>query len=132
MVSGGVEHFRDTGYVFVRAGMENKNVNKGIAAIEGEIDKIVKRGVTARELADAKTHIRGALALQMEDSETQANWYAREAIFRQDIRTPDEYLLEIDRITRDDVQAVAENVFRKKDMRVAVIGEMEKDKINFS
>lgn len=129
MIRSGEDHFRDTGHVYIRAGLEAKNINKAMAVIKHEIEKIVDKGVTARELADAKTHIHGSLVLSLEDSSTQANWYGREAIFDDRIRTPEDKLAEVNAVTRDDVQRIAQKIFRINDMRVAVIGEVEKEKI---
>lgn len=131
MISSGDDHFRDTGHVYIRAGLEAKNVNKGIAVVKQEIQKLVTRGVTARELADAKTHIHGALTLSLEDSSVQANWYAKEALFDNRIRTPEEKLKDIDRVTKDAVQEVAKRIFHLDDMRVAIIGEVDKEKVVF-
>lgn len=131
-VRSGAENYRDTGYAFVRAGLEAKNINKAIAEIKKEIGKIVSKGVSARELADAKTHIRGGMTLSLENSSTQANWYASSAIFDGDkLKTPEDKLKKIDAVTRDQVQAIAKRIFKDNEMRVAIIGNVEKSLIQF-
>lgn len=131
MVRSGAENYRDTGYVYARAGLEAKNINKAIAVIMGEIEKIKNKGVSKKELEDAKTHIRGALTLSLEDSSTQANWYAKGALFYDRIKTPEEVLAEIDAVTNEDIQMVAKKVFRPEEMRVAIIGDVNRDDIKF-
>jgi predicted Zn-dependent peptidase len=130
-ISSGDEHFRDAGHAFVRMGVDPGKMNKALAVVIQEIRKFMEKGVSARELADAKTHIRGASALALEDSSAQANWYAKEALFYPAIQTPREKLADIERVTREDVQAVARQIFRMSEMRVAVIGEVRKEKISF-
>ena len=132
MIKSGDDHFRDTGYVYVRAGLEAKNINKAMNVIRQEIDKLKDKAVSKSELNDAKTHLRGAITLSLEDSSVQANWYAREALFYDKIKTPDERLAEIDRVTSGDIQRVARQVFRMNQMRVAVIGEVERERLAFS
>lgn len=124
-VRSGSDTFRDTGYVFVRAGLEAKNVNKAIKAIQEEMKRLIEKGVTKRELADAKTHIHGGLTLSMEDSSSQASWYAKQSLFMDRIYTPQERLALIDAVTQEDVQKVAKQLFVMKDMRVGIIGDVE-------
>lgn len=131
MVKSGSDNFHDTGYAYVRAGLEAKNINKAIGVIEQEIEKLISKGVTVRELADAKTHIHGALTLSLEDSSTQANWYAHEAMYLETMRRPDEWLNLIDRVSVKEIQAIAKKIFVAKQMRVAIIGEVESESVRF-
>lgn len=131
MIKSGIDNFRDTGYVFVRAGLEVKNINKAIDLIQKEVTKIATSGVTSRELKDAKTHIHGSLTLSMEDSSEQADWYAREALFESTIHTPEERLQQIDEVTSEDVKRIAKKIFVPDNMRVAIIGDVKKDQIKF-
>ena len=131
MVRSGAEQFRDTGYSYVRAGLDPKNLNKAIAVIKKEIEKMLTKGVSARELKDAKTHIRGGLTLSLEDTSEQANWYARQALFMKKISTPEEKLQKIEKVTQADVQRVAKHIFKFNQMRVAAIGKIKKEDIVF-
>jgi predicted Zn-dependent peptidase len=130
-VRSGAETYRDIGYAYVRAGLEAKNINKAIRVVGEEIDKIINKGVTERELIDAKTHIRGALALSMEDSSVGANWYGRSALFDESLKTPEDRLSEIDTVTVKQVQAVAKKIFKKNQLRVAIIGDVKVEDIVF-
>lgn len=131
MIRSGSDSFRDTGYVFVRVGLEVKNINKAIEVIKKEIEKIIKKGVTRRELEDAKTHIRGGITLSMEDSGTQASWYGQQALFADKIKTPEQKLAEIDKVTNEQIIDLANKIFDFDKMRVAVIGDVEAKKIKF-
>lgn len=131
MVRSAAEHYRDLGYVYIRAGLETKNLNKALGLMQQEIEKLIKKGVTGRELADAKTHIRGGVTLSFEDSSTQANWYARQALFQPAIQTPEQELKKIEAVTLGDVQEVAKKIFDWNKVRIGIIGDVEKDKIFF-
>lgn len=130
-VRSGSDTFRDIGYVFVRAGLEAKNLNKAIAAIQEEVGKIAAKGVTKRELDDAKTHIHGALTLSMEDSSSQASWYAKQALFMDQLYTPQDRLARIEKVTREDVQKVAKQLFVMNQMRVGIIGDVDVNNVKF-
>lgn len=131
MVRSGVEQFHDTGYLYVRAGLDAKNINKAIDVIKKEMNKLAVHGVTKRELQDAKTHIHGSLTLALEDSSAQANWYAKQHIYTNNIKTPEEKLARIDAITNEDIMAVAKKIYKEKEMRVAIIGDVNKKDIQF-
>ena len=130
-VRSGDEQYRDAGYVFVRAGLEAKNINKAISVIKKEIEKISIKGVTERELSDAKTHVRGSLTLSLEDSSVQANYYARQALFAKSIKIPEERFKKIDQVTRQQVKDVAKKVFNWNKVRVAIIGDVESGSVKF-
>ncbi len=131
MVSSGAENFRDTGYVYVRAGLDAKNINKALDLIKKEIKKLIDKGVTARELRDAKTHIRGAITLSMENSSSQATWYARQSLFSKKIKTPEEKLQEIEKVTQEQVMKMAKRLYKDSQMRIAIIGDVEQKDIKF-
>ena len=131
MIRSGSEAFHDTGYQYIRAGLESKNINKALSVIAQEIKKMVERPVTDRELRDAKTHIRGSVTLSLEDSSAQANWYARRALFYPMVETPEDVLKKIDRVTKEQIQALAKRIFRMHEMRIAIIGDVKKETITF-
>jgi len=122
--------FRDTGYSYVRAGLEEKNLNKAIKAIKSEIEKLKEKGVTSSELRDAKTHIRGSITLSLEDSSSQANWYAKQFMFGS-VDTPDMYLKKIDKVTNEQIMKVAQQTFKDAQMRIAIIGDVKKEDVIF-
>jgi predicted Zn-dependent peptidase len=124
MVRSGREDFKDTGYVYVRAGLDAKNINKAVDVIQDEITKLIKKGITKRELKDAKTHIQGGFTLAQENSSFFANWYANEALFADKIKTPEEFVESINKVTDEEVVSIAKEVFKPKNMRMAIIGDI--------
>jgi predicted Zn-dependent peptidase len=130
-VHSGSENFADTGYVYVGAGLESKNINKAIEVVKNEIEKLVTKGVTAQELKDAKTHLRGKFSLRMENSSAQATWYAHQALFNKKIETPEDKLEKIDKVTCGDIKDIAKKVFDMNKIRVAIIGDTDKSSVEF-
>lgn len=130
-IYSGAENYRDAGHVYVRVGLEAKNVNKALIVIKQEINKIKNKGVANQELEDAKTHLRGRVTLSMENSNVQASWYAGQSLFLEKIETPEERLARIDQVTDDEIRALAKKVFNMKKMRVSIIGDLEKRDVNF-
>ena len=130
-VRSGGDAYRDAGYSYIRAGVEPKNINKTIAIVQKELEKMVKKGVSKQELGDAKTHIRGSMQLSMEDSSTVANYYAKQALFADKIQSPEERLAKVDTVTAEQIQAVAKKVFKWDQVRIAIIGNVEAVDVKF-
>lgn len=130
-VRSGSSNFRDAGYQYIQAGLDPKNINTFIKEIWKEIDKLLEKGPSVRELADAKTHIRGGTDLYMEDSSALANWYAKEALFHDNMISPEEYLSKIDAVTMAQVRRVTKQLFKKNQMRIAIIGDVQKEDISY-
>ena len=130
-IHSGSENFRDTGYAYVRVGLDAKNVNKAIAVIKQEIAKIKTKGITDQELSDAKTHARGRITLSMENSSAEASWYAGQSLFLKQIETPEEKLQKIDQVTKEQIKNLAKKVFNMKKMRISIIGDLEKNNVRF-
>ncbi len=131
MVRSGIETFADTGYQYIRVGLEPKNINKTIKLIKKELEKISSKIVNDKELKDAKKHLAGSLALEFENTSAHANWFAHQVLFHQKIKTPKEELEEINKLSAKDLLKVAQKMFKWSQVRVAIIGDIEADKIKF-
>lgn len=131
MVRSGDDNYRDTGYQYVRIGLEAKNINKAISIVKSEMEKMIKKGPSKRELEDAKTHIRGGLTLSLEDSSSQAHFYAGQALFADKIKTPEEKLKEIEGASIEQIKELAKQVYDWKKVRVAVIGDVNEEVLEF-
>ncbi|MCF6276735.1 MAG: insulinase family protein [Candidatus Magasanikbacteria bacterium] len=131
MVRSGQEKFKDTGYSFVRVGLDSKNINKTIKIVEKELENIKTKGVSVRELKDVKTRFKGSMSLSMEDSSAVASWFAHQIMFMDEIKTPDQVVEEIRGVSLSDVKRVANKIFKPSKMRLAVIGKINKKEIIF-
>jgi len=129
MVRSGQEKFIDTGYSYIRVGLDSKNINKTIQIIEKELEKLRTKGVSSRELRDAKTRYRGSMSLSMEDSSSVASWFANQVMFMDEIKTPEQRIQEIEKVSEDDIKKLANLVFKPSQMRIAVIGKINREDI---
>ncbi len=114
--------YEEVGNFMIRAGLDKKRVDVAMATIMKELRKIVRTPVTAKELRDAKTYIRGQMAIRMEDSYERAQWFAREKMFHKSIRTPEQYLKMIEKVTLKDLHVVAGEILDFKQMSLAAVG----------
>lgn len=122
-IKSGLGSHADTGDFIIRAGMDKKRTIEGIGAIMAELKKIKKDGATLAELQKAKDYLRGQTVLGMEDSGQVASWLGGQQLFQKKIKTPDEYLKEIDKIALGQVNQVAKELLTANKLNLALIGD---------
>jgi predicted Zn-dependent peptidase len=121
-IHAGINPYQDVGGVMVQAGLAKDRVHQAIKLILRELDKIRTKDVTVEEIERAKENVKGRLTLSLEDSRHLADWYARQELMVKKAETPDEKLAKIMAVTRDQVRRAAADVFKNKQMTMAVIG----------
>jgi len=112
----------DTGTLFTQAGLDNKNLEKGILAILDEYKRISQEKVPPRELKRAKEYIKGKTSLSLEASDARASFYAAQELLENRILTPEEIFRKIDRISQEDILELASEIFKPERLNLALIG----------
>ncbi len=120
----------DTGTLFTQAGLDNRNLEKGILAILDEYKKISQEKVPPRELKRAKEYIKGKTSLSLEASDARASFYAGQELLENRILTPEEIFRKIDRVSQEDILELASEVFKPERLNLALIGPF-RDKEKF-
>jgi len=128
MVRTNVTSYEETGIFTVQAGLDKSRVPLAYKTILQELRKIKKEGISPKELKEAVDHVRGGLMLQMENSSAQAEWYANDELFLDEIRTPKAYVAKLAKVTCADVVRVAKDILDEKKMKLAVIGPYKNEK----
>lgn len=112
----------DTGFLFAQAGLDNKNVEKGILTILKEYKKISKVLIPQKELEKVKDYLKGKTTLLLEPSDAQASFYATQELLEKRILTLEEIFRKIDKVSREDIFSVAKEIFRPEKLNLALIG----------
>ena len=68
----------------------------------------------------------GKTTLALEESSAVVDWYARQVLFGDKIKTPEHKTAELFKVTRDDVQRIAQHVIKDHLMNLAMIGPFTK------
>jgi len=129
-INTSVEVNPDTGFLFTQAGLDNKNMEKGILAILKEYKKISLKKVPVGELKKARDCLKGKMTLLLESSDAQASFYAGQELLEKRILTPEEVFKKIDKVSQLDILKVAKDIFQPKKLNLALIGPF-KDKKRF-
>jgi predicted Zn-dependent peptidase len=114
--------YEEVGNFMVRAGLDTQRLDVAVKTIQKELRKIIRTPVTVKELRDAKTYVRGQMAIRLEDSYERAQWFAREKMFQKSVRTPEQYLKQIEYVTLKDVHTAAKTVINMRQMSLAAVG----------
>ncbi len=115
----------DTGFIVTSAGVDNLRVELAVQAVLKEYQKVLQRDISSDELDKAKEHIKGKTALMLEASDAQASFYGIQELLEDKIQTQEEFAREIDKITLQNINEVAQDVFRPEKLSLALIGPFE-------
>jgi len=120
----------DTGFLLTQAGLDNKNLEKGILTILKEYQKISQKKIPETELQKAKDYLKGKMALLLESSDAKTSFYGLQELLERKILTPKEIYDKIDKVTRNDILKVAQDIFKPQKLNLALIGPFKnKEKI---
>lgn len=129
-VSCSPDFFTDSGYLLVRAGVRLKKIDEAIKVTLQEFQDLSKQKVTPKELTKSKEFLKGRMLLALEDSGRVASRYSGQLLLEKKIRTPQETVKLIDKITPDDIQRVAREILSPEKLNLAIVGPF-KDKARF-
>ncbi|MDD5084526.1 MAG: pitrilysin family protein [Candidatus Omnitrophica bacterium] len=121
-------YHQDTGYFTISAGVEPRKTPFAMRLILKELVKIKSALVTKDELQRAKDYFIGQFYLMLEDTLDNMLWVGERAMYLGKVPTHEEIRREIERVTLEDIQQMAEAVLRSNHMNMALIGPV-KDKL---
>jgi predicted Zn-dependent peptidase len=120
-----VDSYLDAGSLSTRAGVDQSRLAEAITAIRHEYEVCAKDGVTDEELKRAKDYLKGKLTLSLEDSEEQAHFFGKQQLLYPKTKSVEEYMVEVDRVTKDKVNALAKRLLKTEELRLVVIGKTD-------
>ncbi len=124
-ISCTTDEYTDTGTFTTNAGVSLDGIDKAIVAIMKEYKKVLDEPVPAAELKKAQEFLKGKMVLRLEDSEEYAHLIGKYELLYDKMKTPEEIMKAIDKITTKDLQRVAQDLFKEEEVRLAAIGPYE-------
>jgi predicted Zn-dependent peptidase len=121
-VFSGLSAYRDTGSMTIYAGCANDAVGELIDVVIAELRRLKDEPLSDAELQRAKDHLKGSLMLNLESTSSRMSHLARQEIYFDRQFSLDETLDGIDRVSRDDVQRVARDLFAADGLAATVLG----------
>ena len=114
--------YLDTGYLVTQAGVDVNKIDEATEVILNEYWQIVKQKVDLKELNKAKEFLKGRLILALEHSDAVAEKYALQALLEKKIKDPQEIIKAVDKVSSEDIQRVAKDIFAPEKLNLAIIG----------
>lgn len=127
-VSSDYYGYKDSGAFTIYAGLKLEKIAEGLKIILDEIEKIKTEKVSAGELKKAKDMTRGRLAIRQESTNFLAEYFGTEFVLDRKIETFNEYLTNIDKVTAEDVIAVAKELFKNEKFNLQIIAPLKDSK----
>ena len=117
-----ISYYCDTGAVSIYAGVDPGNLEATIEAILAELAGLRDEVVPHSELTKAKELSKGRLLLRMEDTRNVSSWIGGQELLTERLRTVDDIVSIIDKITADDLLRVARELFVTDKLNLALVG----------
>jgi predicted Zn-dependent peptidase len=124
-VDASSSHLRDTGALFVYAGVPPERAAEALAATLEQLDRLRRRVVTAAELDRAKEYTKGRVLLGLETPAANAGWVGSQVVQGLEVVTPEEWIAALDAVTVEDVRRVARRLFSGGAPHLALVGPFE-------
>jgi predicted Zn-dependent peptidase len=129
-VFSGLSAYRDTGTMTIYAGCANDAVSELIDVVVAELRRLKEEPLPETELRRAKDHLKGSLMLNLESTSSRMSHLARQEIYFDRQYGLDETLEGVERVTTDDVQRVARDLFADGGLAATVLGAVNGLKIS--
>jgi predicted Zn-dependent peptidase len=103
--------FSDSGYFTIHSKINEENLLESITEITNIIKQLIDKGVTSQELDKAKNRLLSGLLFNFEVVENYASFFQSRFLFKNEIRSVDEYVETIKSASINDLLSVAKVIF---------------------
>ena len=124
--------YQDCGLFSVFAGTSPDQVSEVVDITIAELKEVVQNGVTQNELELVKQQTRASILLGLEDSAGRAATLAQSEMLHGRQIPVEETLANVDAVTVDDVQSLANEYFKTETVAFAALGDLKELKIGRS
>jgi predicted Zn-dependent peptidase len=127
-VNAGTDAANDYGVFSISTGVEEKRIEEVIKVLLEECKRLCGELVSKEELQKTKDYMSGHMYLGLETSDALAEFYVIQEALKGQIKTPIEAEKEIRKVTAQDIQKIAKDIFKNKNLNLAIVGNIEGSK----
>ncbi len=124
-VRAGNDTYSDHGAFQISAGVSNERVAEVVKEVLAECARLKTELVEKAELDKAKEYLIGNMKLELESSDAWASYFGGQEVMRKKIQSPEEIEAKIRKVTAEQIQAVAREIFVDKHLNLALVGPFE-------
>lgn len=119
--------YKDVGYFGVYAGTSVDATEEVVDLVLKELQKLAAGDISAAELQRTQGQLVGGMMLGLESTDSWMSHIARNEIYFGQMVTTDEICNRIRSVSRDDVVALADSLFRPEKMTLTLLGDFKAD-----
>lgn len=112
--------YSDTGMWSIYFGCDPHDVNKCLSLIRRELDKVMQKPLSANALRTAKQQLKGQIAIACDNREQFALDFAKSYLHYGWEKDVDKLFESIDKVTADDIQKVANDLFATDKLKILI------------
>jgi len=131
-VRASADLYADAGYFGIAAGVDNARFPLALEVALQQCRRLVEEPVSEIELKKVKDYARGKTAISLESSDDFASYYADQQLLKREMFTPEEHLARIEKISSEDIQKIAREIFKPEKMNLAFIGQTKADDLEIN
>jgi zinc protease len=105
---------------------KNETALEAIRIANAEIRRMREQPVTEQELTDAKDYLTGSFPLRFDTNRRVANFLAQVEYFQLGLDYPERYPDLIRKVTREDVQRVAQKYLKPETLITVIVANQKK------
>lgn len=120
--------YHETGSLVISAGVDPTQTEPALKAIISELTRLCESPVAADELSRSKAYTRGGIELGLEGTQQVASWLGSQECLRDTIIDPDEVIAQMEAVSAQDIQRVAQRCFAPDWRRLCMIGPDEPER----
>ena len=114
--------YSDAGMFSVYAGTAKETIGEVLDLTLAEFRSMKESLVSEEELLRAKNHLKGSLMLSLESTSSRMSNLARQELYFGRFYSLDELLASIEAVTREELQALAQEFFRPEQISATILG----------
>lgn len=128
----GTNHsYTDAGSLYAQAGVDITRIDDAVSVIVEQFHRLANETVPSDELEKARSLSKGRFVLRTETPQGLIMYGLNREVLEGSALEPVDYLAEIDKVTAEDIQRVAQELIRTDALNLAVIGPF-KDEERFA
>lgn len=119
-----VESYETTGLFNIYAAFLPEMTEDVIVNTFAELDRFLENGITEEELYSVKEQIKSNLIIGYENMNHRMSNYGKSKLVLDRVKTQDEIIEGIDKVTVEDVMEMAYTMFRESDRSLSLVGNL--------
>ncbi len=114
----------DTGLLGIYTALNRDTEAKALATIRQVVDQLRQEGPTQEELTRAREQSKANVMMGLESTQSRMSHAGRSLLFSGEILTPEQIIAAYDAVTREDVIALAQDLFRWDQASLSAVGQV--------